>query len=660
MRHSSIMQHLMLLATVPLTALVVAASILVWQSYTAYQGAEQTRRVLEASVSAGGLVHFLQIERGATAGFLQSKGQKFADILPGIRSKTDEHLEAYRRQLDQVNIADMPSLAKALTDARGRLDGLGDLRQRASQLIVPVPESTGYYTATITALVDAIGVGVEFNRDAHISQRTIAYTSFVRAKEKAGQERALTTTIFAADRVEPAQYRVILDRISAQEAHLGAFASNTGDAERASLKNVLAGSAAIEVARLRSVMAEKSVEGGFGVDPTLWFKAMTAKIDALHETENLITNNIDASAAALLQSSRTMLITYSLLAILAIALTVVVSVWVAHRVSEPLRQTVAFAENAVRQDDFTGQVPESGTLEVARAAQAFNQLMGKFRTIIVNAKRSSEQIAVAVRALAESSRKVTESSSVQSGAALSVSSAVEQASVSVSETAANARSAATVVGSAQGDNEQALAVMHETVTNMNGVALLIRDSASNVGLLDESSKKIGGIVQVIKDIADQTNLLALNAAIEAARAGEQGRGFAVVADEVRKLAERTGKATGEITALIIDIQSRIGGTVTAMQLANVQSGTSLELVSRSEAALQRIDNGSREVAGNVKSISDALDEQDAAIRQISINLEKIVQMTESNSNVAASNNQTAIELEELSRQLRESVAVFHV
>jgi len=129
---------------------------------------------------------------------------------------------------------------------------------------------------------------------------------------------------------------------------------------------------------------------------------------------------------------------------------------------------------------------------------------------------------------------------------------------------------------------------------------------------------------------------------------------------VRKLAERTGKATGEITTLIADIQSRIGGTVTAMQLANVQSGTSLELVSRSEAALQRIDNGSREVAGNVKSISDALDEQDAAIRQISINLEKIVQMTESNSNAAASNNQTAIELEELSRQLRESVAVFHV
>ena len=660
MRHSSIMQHLMLLATVPLTALVVAASILVWQSYTVYQGAEQTRRVLEASVSAGGLVHFLQIERGATAGFLQSKGQKFADILPGIRSKTDEHLEAYRRQLDQVNIADMPSLAKALAEAKGRLDGLGDLRQRTSQLTVPVPESTGYYTATITTLVDAIGVGVEFNRDAHISQRTIAYISFVRAKEKAGQERALTTSIFAADRVEAAQYRVILDRISAQEAHLVAFLSNTGDAERASLKNVLAGSAAIEVVRLRNVMAEKSVEGGFGVDPTAWFKAMTAKIDALHETENLITNNIDASATALLKSSRTMFITYLLLAILTIALTVVVSVWVTRSVSEPLRQTVAFAENAVRQDDFTGQVPESGTLEVAHAAQAFNQLMGKFRTIIANAKRSSEQIAVAVRALAEASRKVTESSSIQSGAALSVSSAVEQASASVSETAANARSAAAVVGSAQGDNEQALAVMHETVTNMNGVAILIRDSASNVGLLDESSKKIGGIVQVIKDIADQTNLLALNAAIEAARAGEQGRGFAVVADEVRKLAERTGKATGEITALIVDIQNRIGGTVTAMQLANVQSGTSLELVSRSEAAPQRIDSGSRDVAGNVKSISDALDEQDAAIRQISINLEKIVQMTESNSSAAASNNQTAIELEELSRQLRESVAAFHV
>jgi methyl-accepting chemotaxis protein len=657
---SSIMQRLVLLVSVPLAALVVAAGILVWQSLTVYQGAEQTRRVLAASVSAGSLIHFLQIERGATAGFLQSKGQKFADILPGIRSKTEEHLAAYRRQLEQVDIADMPSLAKAITTAKMRLDDLVALRRRADALAVPVADATGYFTSTIGALVDAIGVGVEFNRDASISQRTIAYISFVRAKENAGQERALTTPAFAADRVEAAQYRVILDRISAQDAHLGAFRSNTGDAERASLEAVLAGDAAGEVSRLRRVMAEKSLDGGFAVDPTLWFKAITKKIDALHETENLITRNIDASAETLLKSSRTMLITYSLLAAVAIFLTIVISIGVAHSVSRPLRETVQFAENAVRKDDFTGQVPESGTVEVARSAHAFNQLLGKFRAIIVDTKGSSERMSVVVHALAESSRRVTESSSVQSDAASSLAAAVQQASVSVSETAASARSAATVVDRARGDSERALVVMRETVSNMNSVAALIGQSTGNVGLLDESSKKIGGIVQVIKDIADQTNLLALNAAIEAARAGEQGRGFAVVADEVRKLAERTGKATGEIAALIVDIQNCIGSTVTAMQQANSEAGISLELVGRTEHALQNIDQGSHEVAGNVQSISNALAEQDAAIRQIAVNLEKIAQMTESNSTVAATNTNTARELDVLAQQLREAVARFRV
>ncbi len=657
---TSIIKRLILLVAVPLIALTALAAMQIWQAFATYQNSDQTRQLMNLSVSAGELIHVLQIERGATAGFLQSKGQNFAEVLPDIRKKSDERLSTFRKEVAEVNVQALPSLSKALADAQGKLSEMTVVRDRASKQTLTVPEEVAYYTGTISHLIDAMSAGVEFNPDAPISQKMIAYLSFVRAKENAGQERALATAAFAANRTDPAQYRAILSRINKQEAYLSDFSSIAGVAEKASLEAVLAGPAAKEVVRLRGVLMDKSVEGAFEVDSGHWFKTITAKIDGLHSTETLITNRIIDAAIVQLQSARWTFISFVALCGLAIALTIFVSLGVARSIGVPLREMINFAEKSNSENDFTGEAPERGATEVARTGKAFNLLMNKFRGIILDTKHSSEQISGAANALALSCKKLGESSLIQSSAAESVAAAVQQSSVSVSETASNARTAAAVVVRAQEDSQQALAVMRDTVGNMNGIAKLIGETGENVGQLDASSQKIGSIVQVIREIADQTNLLALNAAIEAARAGEQGRGFAVVADEVRKLAERTAVATREIETLITTIQDGIGGTVVAMQQANLQAGSSLELVDRAEKALHQIDEGSREVASNVNNISNALAEQDAAIRQIAVNVEQIAQMTESNNHAAADNNRTAIELDGLSLRLRTSVAVFRV
>ncbi|MBZ0124756.1 MAG: methyl-accepting chemotaxis protein [Rhodocyclaceae bacterium] len=334
--------------------------------------------------------------------------------------------------------------------------------------------------------------------------------------------------------------------------------------------------------------------------------------------------------------------------------------WVARGVKRPLEAVVAATEFAVANDDFSQDLPVSGTRETARAGQALNRLMQKFRDIIADAKRSSDGIADAARQLATASEELTKSSTAQAESSSSVAAAVEEASVSVSETAANAQSASEVVVRARAGVERALAAMSETVGNVNAIAVLIHASGESVGALDRSSQKIGGIVQVIKEIADQTNLLALNAAIEAARAGEQGRGFAVVADEVRKLAERTSKATEEIAGLIRDIQAQIGGTVTGMQQANEQAGSSLTLVGGTESALRGVDADSGEVSLNVQSIADAIREQDAAVHQVAANIERIAQMTEENSAAAAAAAETAQQLDGLAGRLRGAVARYRV
>ena len=660
MNRSSIMQRLTLLVAVPLAVMIFTSGTEIWQAYKSWKGVELTQRLMTLSVSAGNLIHTLQIERGTTAGFVASKGQRFADALPNVRSKTDERLSAFRAELANIQVSDLPSLATAIKEAQGRLDQLPDLRQKANQFSVPAGETSAYYTGTIGKLVDSIGAGVRYNQDAGISKQTVAYISFVRAKENAGQERALTTAVYAANRVEPDQLRVIIDRISKQDAFIADFAGIAGDAELASMKQALDSDASKEVVRMRGVLISKASEGNFEIDPTVWFKTITVKIDKLFETETLITKNINDAAQALLTASRSTFIGYLILGLLAIGVTISISLWVGHGVAGPLRNAVDTAEAAIVNNDFTVKVPEEGTNEVARAGEAFNHLVNKFRNIIGDTRRSSDRITQAADAMAAASQRVGEGSAAQSDAASSVAASVEQASVSISETAASARTAAEAVDKAQADNRSALDIMRTTVANMNGIAQLISESGGRVEELAESSQRIGGIVQVIKEIADQTNLLALNAAIEAARAGEQGRGFAVVADEVRKLAERTAKATDEIAALIGAIQGGIDGTVTSMQSANQQADASVALVADTENALRRIDDGSRTVAGHVATIADALREQDAAVRNIAISVETIARMAEENSNAAASNNATAAELDGLARGLRDAVTVYKV
>ncbi|MCF8198667.1 MAG: nitrate- and nitrite sensing domain-containing protein [Sulfuritalea sp.] len=660
MQPTSIIQRLILLVIVPLVAMAVLAAIPIQRAYSTYQSSNQTHQVLDIFALSGNLIHTLQIERGATAGFLKSQGKSFADVLPGMRKDTDVRLANLKNEIAAIHSSSLPTLVNALKDALNELEKISDIRERASLLTLTVADEVTYYSNTINRLIAAMSAGVEYNNKASITKRMFAYLSFVRAKENAGIERALVTTAFAANRVDPALYRSILNKIYHQDAYLHDFKSIAGAAEVASLETVLKGPAALEVERLRNLLITSSTAQDFGVAPAEWFKTITAKIDGLHATENLIKNNADKEAIELQHSSQQALIILLVGTAMAMVISIAISLRVARGISSPLRNLIRIAEESVSSSNFTIAAPESGPLEVARTGIAFNHLTQKFRDIIQDTKRSSDRITEAANTLSINSQKVKEGSLVQSAASESVAAAVEQASVSISETAANARNASDVVVRAQEDSEKTLAAMRETVSTINGVARLIAESGKKVEKLDESSQRIGNIVQVIRDIADQTNLLALNAAIEAARAGEQGRGFAVVADEVRKLAERTAVATGEIGALIGTIQENVGGTVIVMQQANTQVGESLERVDATEKALQRIDEGSREVSSNVNTISHALAEQDVAVRQIAVNVEQIAQMTEANNSAATENNQTASELDGLSQNLRNSVAAFKV
>jgi methyl-accepting chemotaxis protein len=188
----------------------------------------------------------------------------------------------------------------------------------------------------------------------------------------------------------------------------------------------------------------------------------------------------------------------------------------------------------------------------------------------------------------------------------------------------------------------------------------VSDIAERTGELGRSSEEITSIVNVIREIADQTNLLALNAAIEAARAGEQGRGFAVVADEVRKLAERTGQSTAEIKSKVEKIQQGTHATVDAMQRGVAQAGSSAGLARDAGVAIKKIRDGAAKAEAAVNDITAALREQTTAANQVAKNVEVIAQMSEENSVASEQTAVTAKRLSDLAGELSACASRFRV
>jgi methyl-accepting chemotaxis protein len=293
-------------------------------------------------------------------------------------------------------------------------------------------------------------------------------------------------------------------------------------------------------------------------------------------------------------------------------------------------------------------------------AASIQHMQANLRDAIEQSRRAAEELAGAARGLSANSHQVAASSTQQSEASASMAASVEQVTTSiehVSDSAGGARSLAEETGKLSSEGKL---LVQNTVDEINKIAASVGRASNVIETLGEQSSQISNIVNVIKEIADQTNLLALNAAIEAARAGEQGRGFAVVADEVRKLAERTSASTQEIATMIEAIQHGTQSAVLEMQQGTAQVGEGVQMAARTGESMARIEQGTREVLSAVEDISNALREQSAASNQIAGNVERIAEMTEENSAAVAAVSTSANQLERLADNLKASVDRFRV
>jgi methyl-accepting chemotaxis protein len=318
------------------------------------------------------------------------------------------------------------------------------------------------------------------------------------------------------------------------------------------------------------------------------------------------------------------------------------------------------AASAIANGDLVSPIPAGRQDEIgdmmARLVQMRGALHELVKAISGNVTRLRQQ-ADALSAAAGSSATAVDS---QARAAASMAAAVEQLSRSIDGVGDNAREAHGVSQNSSVQAAEGGRIIHETADEMQRVAAAVNHTADTIRRLEQFSTRISGIVQVIKEISDQTNLLALNAAIEAARAGEQGRGFAVVADEVRKLAERTSASTLEISEVIDQIQDGTQGAVREMEGGVARVSDGVQVANRAGDSVATLRDAAERTAQVVATISQVLGEQTEAAREVARKVETIAQSTEENNATVQKTAASARELAGLSSELSALASRFRI
>ena len=659
----SLRAKLALVAVVPIAVMLALGFHGAWLKYAELQKREQAQSLSSLVVDLGEVVNELQKERGMSAGFINSNGSKFADNLATQRKLTDEQASRLQQSISRIDASFVgPRYIKLLETAGEPLAKLGEKREQISRLALTPAESFSFYSDLIVHLLEvAVRTGNQMP-SSKLSRLLNSKQALLYLKERNGQERALLTGAFSAGGLTSAQFNMFLGLLGDQATFQRIAISYATPKQETLLLDKLSAPATKEIATIEQMVKDKGPNTELGYSAEDWFAKITVKIDILRIVEESYTADIQNEIRDNMDESRRALWLYSILLATALSLTL----WLCIQIIRNLLRTIGgepeYAARIARKiahGDLSGSVtlrPNDKSSLLASMKEMQDGLREMVEQVIV----ATVQLASSAQQLAVSSQQVMAATNRQSDEAATVAATVEEMTVSISHISDNTTDVHNSALESKGMAQEGAQFAQKTIGEMNKIVENVNQSSTFMQTLDDQSHKIADIVNVIKEIADQTNLLALNAAIEAARAGEQGRGFAVVADEVRKLAERTKLSTQDIASMIEAIRNGTMKAVESMSHGTIMVNEGMALVGSTGESMTHIYGGTDKVLAAIDDISTSLREQSCASNEIAKSVEGIARMAEENNSAINEVAASAEQLRSISYALKESAARFRL
>jgi methyl-accepting chemotaxis protein len=619
----------------------------------------QAKVLMGYSINVANLVHELQKERGASAGFIGSQGARFGSTLREQLQDTNHALQNFEHYIQQYpELRNETSMGYALNNILQQLQEISDIRKAVRGLNIEAKKAIGYYTGLNSSMLKEVAQVAEFTENSELSTQATAYYSFLQGKEQAGIERAIMSTVFGFDAFTPYLYKRFISLYTKQNTYFEMFHTLSNEEAVNFYNSAHYGRSVDEVERMRTLALSKNE--GFGIDSTYWFKQATLRINKLKEIDSNLAGAITRTTEQLLQraqQSRNMILIGMTLLIGGICL---VSYFIIESIRKPLGIFVELFKHVSDEKDLTSELQVQGNDELAETGSTFNALLSSFRHSLEAISHSTNDISANTQQVAVAMTETRERTENQNLATDSVAIAVNEMSSSIQEVANNASMTSEAVERAHKSAQQGSQNAKLTRDTMQTLAQELEVAATSISSLHEESREIRAVLDVIQSIAEQTNLLALNAAIEAARAGEQGRGFAVVADEVRSLASRTRDSTEEIQEKIDSLQQGANDAVSNMELFKQKSESAVVAVDDSTNVLLTLTDELTQVTHMTAQIATAVEEQTAVANEID---ERIVSIKDDAEVMTEHAEQTSIATQDLAKiaeNLQKNVVAFRV